>query len=141
MATPASLFRARPTMERATADLAEHGGSASAMVTPLADAAFFKDRDAAVEFELVVPPSGNIPVAGQQVWVGRQFAGQTVTIWAGLISIHLVLHGVIFKTVASRLSEIHLHQLLGRGGRPAEPAPAPAALPAGGPLPPAVASN
>lgn len=135
MVTPASLFRARPTVAPAITVPGDDGGQGPA--APPMPAAL--GEGVAVEFEVIVPRSGSFPVAGQQVWMGRQFAGRSVTIWAGLVSIHIVLDGMIFKTVPSRLTDSHLSQLLGRGGRPAGPEPSAAALPIGRPLPPAVA--
>lgn len=82
MATPASLFRARPTAGRGAlgAGADPEPVSASAAATSSVVTALAQGGDAAVEFEVVVPPSGNVAVAGQHVWVGRQFAGRTATI-------------------------------------------------------------
>src|SRR5262245_47076634 len=39
-------------------------------------------RAGAVEFERVVPPSGNLQVCGKQFWLGPDRSGLTVTFWA-----------------------------------------------------------
>jgi integrase-like protein len=38
----------------------------------------------AVELDRVVPPSGNMWLAGQQIWLGPAMSGRTVRLWAGL---------------------------------------------------------
>ena len=38
----------------------------------------------AVELDRLVPPSGNLWVAGQQIWLGPAMTGRTVRLWAGL---------------------------------------------------------
>jgi len=42
-----------------------------------------------VEFDRVVPPSGNLGVAGRQFWLGPARSGVTVTFWADTDIIHL----------------------------------------------------
>jgi hypothetical protein len=42
----------------------------------------------AVETDQLVPPSGNLQVGGQQVWLGPALAGRTVTIWADEAGLH-----------------------------------------------------
>jgi transposase InsO family protein len=37
----------------------------------------------AVELDRVVPPSGNLWIAGQQIWLGPAMTGRTVRLWAG----------------------------------------------------------
>ncbi|WP_345744280.1 IS481 family transposase [Streptomyces sp. ODS28] len=90
----------------------------------------------AIEFELLVPPSGSTTLAsdGQHVWIGREWAGRIVTVWADQRSIHVSLDGRHLRTVASRLSTDHLHQLAMRGARPAAAPSAPPALPRRGGL-------
>lgn len=135
IATPASLFRPRnalpPAPKQGTA--AAGPNPAEPLTPPQATGPRSTD---AVQFELQVPPSGVIPVAKQHVWVGRHFAGRTVTIWVDQVSIHIGLDGLIFKTITSRLSDTHLDLLRGRGARAAGPPPAQAALSAGRPSPP-----
>jgi transposase InsO family protein len=87
-------------------------------------------RSAAVEFEARVPPGGDLViVAGRQHLTVRQgLAGRTLTVWADLHSIHLVLDGHVLRTVASRLLPQDLAYLAMRGARQAGPEPAEAAI-------------
>jgi hypothetical protein len=55
-------------------------------------------------------------------------AGRTLTIWADLHSIHLLLDGHVLRTVASRLLPQDLAYLAMRGARQAGPEPAKAAI-------------
>jgi hypothetical protein len=43
-----------------------------------------------VEFDRVVPPSGNMQLAGKQFWLGPSRAGQVVRFWASVDLIHLL---------------------------------------------------
>ncbi len=81
---------------------------------------------AAVEFDRVVPPSGNLQVAGKQFWLGPARSGVTVTFWADTDVIHLLIAGARIKSVRSHLSVADLAGLLRTGGRPAGPPPIPA---------------
>src|SRR5688572_11574770 len=45
----------------------------------------------AVEFDRVVPASGNLGVAGRQFWLGPAKAGVVVTFWANTDVIHLLI--------------------------------------------------
>jgi hypothetical protein len=81
---------------------------------------------AAVEFDRVVPPSGNLQVAGKQFWLGTARSGVTVTVWADPDVIHLLIAGTRVKSVRSHLSAADLATLLRNGGRPAGPPPMPA---------------
>jgi transposase InsO family protein len=83
----------------------------------------------AVEFDRVVPPSGNLQVAGKQFWLGPARSGVTVTFWADPDVIHLLVAGARLKTVRSHLSTADLAGLLRQGGRPAGPAPLPIVRP------------
>jgi transposase InsO family protein len=87
-------------------------------------------RGAAVEFEARVPPSGMLTIVSgrQAVSVRQGLAGRTLTIWADLHSIHLVLDGHVLRTVASRLLPQDLAFLAMRGARQAGPPPAQAAI-------------
>jgi transposase InsO family protein len=82
-----------------------------------------------VEFERVVPTSGNLAVAGKQFWLGPARAGVTVTFWADCDVIHLFIAGARVKTVRSHLSVNDLAALATNGGRPAGPPPLPPAEP------------
>jgi transposase InsO family protein len=83
----------------------------------------------AVEFDRVVPPSGNLQVAGKQFWLGPNRSGVTVTFWADTDVIHLLIGGARIKSVGSHLSVTDLAGLLRQGGRPAGPPPLPPAEP------------
>jgi transposase InsO family protein len=79
----------------------------------------------AVEFDRVVPPSGNMFVAGRQFWLGPTRAGITVTFWADCDVIHLTAGGARIKSVRSHLSTADIARLGATGGRPAGPPPLP----------------
>jgi transposase InsO family protein len=133
MATPASLFRPNgPTRLDATT---ERGG-ASPPAEPVArsevvDVSPPAPRSAAVEFEVRVPPSGEVNLASsrQRISVKQGLAGRTLTVWADLRSIHLLLDGHLVRTLGSQLLPEDLAHLVMRGARPAGPEPATAALP------------
>ncbi|MCA1695747.1 MAG: IS481 family transposase, partial [Actinobacteria bacterium] len=82
-------------------------------------------RGGPVEFDRVVPASGNLGVAGEQFWLGPARAGITVTLWADYDLIHLTIAGVRVKTVRSHLSANDLAALAATGGRPAGAPPLP----------------
>ena len=77
-----------------------------------------------VEFDRVVPPSGNLGAMGRQFWLGPQRAGQTVRFWASVDVIHLTIGGARVKSLRSHLSIADLAQLARRGRGPAGPAAA-----------------
>ncbi|MFI0454616.1 IS481 family transposase [Actinomadura sp. 6N118] len=81
----------------------------------------------AVEFERVVPASGNMWVAGKQFWLGPARAGITITFWADTEVIHLLTGGARLKSIRSHLSVADLAALGAKGGRPAGPPPIPVA--------------
>ncbi len=78
-----------------------------------------------VEFDRMVPPSGNLQVAGKQFWLGAHRAGVVVRFWADCEVIHLLVGGARVKTVRSHLSVNDLARLVGQGAVPAGPAPLP----------------
>jgi transposase InsO family protein len=82
-----------------------------------------------VELERVVPASGNMWLAGRQLWLGPQQAGTTVTIWADTDVIHVLAGGVRLKTLRSHFSTADLAALAARGARQAGPPPLPPAQP------------
>ena len=82
-------------------------------------------RGGPVEFDRVVPASGNLAVRGKQFWLGPARAGVTVTFWADHDVIHLLIAGARVKTVRSHLSSTDLATLAATGGRPAGPPPLP----------------
>jgi transposase InsO family protein len=77
----------------------------------------------AVEADRVVPPSGNLWIGGQQVWLGPALAARKVTIWVDETSLHVLLDGARIKTLPSRLGVPELARLAAVGGRPAGPSP------------------
>ena len=81
----------------------------------------------AVELDRVVPLSGNLQLAGQQIWLGPAMSGRTVGLWAGLDRVHVLLDGYRIKTLPSRLEARDLARLAASGARPAGPPPLPPA--------------
>jgi transposase InsO family protein len=79
-----------------------------------------------VEFDKVVPPSGNLQLAGKQFWLGPARAGQLVRFWADCDLIHLLIGGTRVKTVRSHLSVTDLARLAAHGAVSAGPPPLPA---------------
>ena len=75
----------------------------------------------------MVPPSGNLWVAGQQIWLGPAMTGRTVRLWAGLSQVHVLLDGHRIKTLPSRLDARDLARLAAAGAQPAGPPPLPPA--------------
>ena len=57
-----------------------------------------------VEFDRVVPPSGNMIVCQRQFWMGTPRAGMVARIWADCDLIHVLIAGARVKTVRSHLS-------------------------------------
>ncbi|WP_443061208.1 IS481 family transposase [Streptomyces sp. NBC_00453] len=100
--------------------------SVPASLPELAPATVLVEPGGPVEFERVVPASGNLQVAGKQFWLGPARSGLTVTFWADTSVIHLLIAGARIKTVRSHLSVADLARLAVRGGRVAGPAPLPA---------------
>jgi hypothetical protein len=81
----------------------------------------------AVEVDRVVPPSGNLQLAGQQIWLGPAMTGRAVRLWAGLDRVHVLLDGHRIKTLPSRLDARDLARLAASGAGPAGPRPLPPA--------------
>ncbi|MFZ2176539.1 MAG: integrase core domain-containing protein, partial [Rhodococcus sp. (in: high G+C Gram-positive bacteria)] len=122
MATPASLFRARQDEEPTTTSTPSVGVGSSSAPQPIVSIS----ADARpLEIDLRVPPSGIVDLVGaQQIWVGKSDSGRTVTLWADLASVHVVLDDDVVKTIVSRLTTADLDRLAMRGARPGRPAPA-----------------
>jgi transposase InsO family protein len=80
----------------------------------------------AVEADRIVPPSGNLWIGGQQIWLGPALTGRKITIWADQARLHVLLDGVRIKTLPSRLGITELARLAASGARPAGPSPQPA---------------
>jgi transposase InsO family protein len=78
-----------------------------------------------VEFDRVVPLSGNLWAMGRQFWLGPQRAGQTVRFWAGGDVIHLSIAGARVKSLRSHLSTADLAGLANAGAVAAGPPPLP----------------
>jgi transposase InsO family protein len=82
-----------------------------------------------VEFDRVVPASGNLAVRGKQFWLGPSRTGVTVTFWADCDVIHLSIAGARVKTVRSQFIHHrpgHLNRHRRPPGRPVTAAPSPA---------------
>jgi hypothetical protein len=58
-----------------------------------------------VEFDRVVPPSGNMQVAGRQYRLGPARTGITVTFWADCDIIQMLIAGARVKSVRSHCPE------------------------------------
>jgi hypothetical protein len=83
--------------------------------------------DGPVEFDRVVPPSGNLWAMRRQFWLGPARVGQTVRFWADVDVIHLTIAGARVKSLRSHLSTADLGQLARDGATPAGPPPLPPA--------------
>jgi transposase InsO family protein len=79
----------------------------------------------AVELDRVVPPSGNVWLGGQQIWLGPAMTGRIIRLWAGLDRVHVLLDGHRIKTLPSRLDHRDLARLAAAGATPAGPPPLP----------------
>src|SRR5579884_36963 len=77
----------------------------------------------ALEVDRVVPPSGNLWLGGQQIWLGPRLAGRLVRFWVDETRVHIILDGARLKTLPSRLSVVDLGRLAAKGAQPAGPAP------------------
>ena len=115
---PASLTPAGP---------AEPVTSMAGPGEPLAAAAAGNRQPAssAVELDRVVPPSGNLWVAGQQIWLGPAMTGRLVRIWADTRRVHVLAGGHRIKTLPSRLDARDLARLRANGAVPAGSPPLP----------------
>ncbi len=78
-----------------------------------------------VEFDRVVPPSGNLWVANRQFWLGPARAGTVIRFWASTDLIHLSAAGARIKTLRSHLPVSDLARLAAQGAAPAGPSPLP----------------
>ena len=78
-----------------------------------------------VELDKIVPASGNMLLAGKQVWLGPARSGQVVRLWADCDLIHLFIGGTRVKTLRSHLSVNDLAKLVAAGAVPAGPSPLP----------------
>ncbi|MEU8337868.1 hypothetical protein [Micromonospora tulbaghiae] len=78
-----------------------------------------------MEFDRVVPASGNLMVCQRQFWMGTHRAGMVARIWADCDLIHVLIAGIRIKTVRSHLSVNDLATLTRQGAVPAGTAPLP----------------
>ena len=78
-----------------------------------------------IELDKVVPPSGNMILAGKQFWLGPARAGQVLRFWVDCDLIHLFIGGTRVKTLRSHLSVNDLAKLVAAGAVPAGPSPLP----------------
>jgi Transposase and inactivated derivatives len=84
-------------------------------------------RSQAIQLDRIVPPSGGVDVAGQQVWLGPARAGLPITIWVDTDRLHVLTRdGARIKSSPSRLSQRDLTKLLAAGATIAGPSPLPA---------------
>jgi hypothetical protein len=104
IATPATLHRDQQGVDQA---LTQRAGSGAVLVPAVVDWS-----GGPVEFDAVVPPSGNMSVAGRQFWLGPARAGLTVRFWADLQVIHLCIGRARIKSVTSHLSVADLARLV-----------------------------
>jgi hypothetical protein len=131
--TPADRFAPVPEAERdlvslwlpANLDAVATPGSAGIQDTDRPAAAMTAWHGGPVEFDRVVPPSGNMIVCQRQFWMGPQRAGMTARIWADCDLIHVLIAGIRIKTVRSHLSVNDLARLAAQGAVPAGPSPLP----------------
>jgi transposase InsO family protein len=128
MAFPASRFA--PAASMLELRVPAHLGLSSPREPESASAAVVAEQAEpsliAVEADRRVPPSGNLWIGGQQIWLGPALAGRTVTVWADESTLHVLLDGTRLKTLPSRLGVIELARLAADGARPAGPSPLPA---------------
>ena len=90
-----------------------------------APAGISQPASCAVELDRVVPPSGNLWVAGQQIWLGPPMAGRVIRIWADTRRVHVLATGHRIKTLPSRLDARDLSRLRASGAVPAGAPPLP----------------
>ncbi|MEV0408120.1 site-specific integrase [Actinoallomurus sp. NPDC050550] len=86
-----------------------------------------RPEENAIEFEVRIPSSGEVNLVPdrQRFSLPRALASRTVTVWADLRSLHILLDGHLVRTVVSRLLPQDLAYLVMRyGARPVGPAPA-----------------
>ena len=114
----------QPKPRHAPSPLPANSPSAQAAPEPMAGETYHHGQPA-VEVDRVVPPSGNLWIGVQQVWLGPALSGRQVTLWADQVSLHVLLDGTRIKTVPSRLGATELARLSANGARPAGPSPLP----------------
>jgi transposase InsO family protein len=131
--TPAERFAPVPEPDRKLLGLWLPGALASAdkpsadVAEPDVVAPAERVAGGPVEFDRVVPASGNLWVSGRQFWLGPGRAGMTVRFWASVDVIHLLIAGARVKTLRSHLSATDLDRLHREGAIAAGAPPLPAA--------------
>jgi transposase InsO family protein len=127
MAFPASRFAPAesglPLRAPAGQGLSVPDGAGQGPAAPLAAPA--EPPSVALEADRTVPPSGNLQIGRQQVWLGPALAGRKITIWVDETRLHVLLDGTRLKTLPSRLGVTELARLAADGARPAGPTPLP----------------
>jgi transposase InsO family protein len=133
MATPASLFVPRPDTVADLVlppELSVLAGDERVVIEPDDEPELFEEEPVdsfddvrAVELTRVVPPSGNISISEQQIWIGPRWAGRVIEVWADTVSVHVSMEGEHLKTVPSRLSVHSLHRLIREGATEGGPPP------------------
>ena len=63
------------------------------------------DGHRALEVDRVVPPSGNLWISRQQVWLGPALAGRQVTLWVDQASLHVLLGGTRVTPAGGQASD------------------------------------
>jgi transposase InsO family protein len=111
---PAALSAVAEPARNAAVEQAVNAGAAPETVEP-----------GAIEFDRVIPPSGNLWVARRQFWLGPARAGQTLRFWASVDVIHLSIAGARVKSLRSHWSVADLQRLLREGATAAGPPPLP----------------
>lgn len=125
MATPASLFRSRATEPEPPSTVDAACPDEATRPQPLTAPPSPTTAPEPIEMEARIPPSGIVVIAGlQQLWVGKNYAGLTVTLWIHLNCIHILLADEVIKTVPSRVTTADLARLSLRGVRTGRPDPA-----------------
>jgi transposase InsO family protein len=135
---PAQRFQAAPDEQRELLGL-WLPAALSAVAGPARTAALEHAVDAgaapeaaepgAVEFDRVVPPSGNLWALGRQFWLGPARAGQTIHFWASVDVVHLSIAGTRVKSLRSHYSAADLALLRNQAPTPAGPPPLPSPQP------------
>ncbi len=131
--TPAERFAPVPAAQRdlvglwlpATLEDASATGPAEPQAGSPVHATHVEWDGGPVEFDRVVPPSGNMEVTGRQFWMGPHRAGMMARVWADCDLIHVLISGIRIKTVRSHLSSADLATLIAQGAVPAGPSPLP----------------
>lgn len=108
--TPAERFQPVPAPQRALVDLwlpptldpvPAPAGQAVTDTEPAQPVESPASPGGPVEFDRVVPASGNLMVCQRQFWMGTHRAGMVARIWADCDLIHVLIAGIRVKTIRS----------------------------------------